>query len=691
MIFRIADTFTNSLASLSGEEQKMVKTVAFDLQMNPAHPGHRLHRIERVKDKNFWSVRVNRGLRIIVHNAEGSLMLCYVNHHDKAYQWAEKRKIQIHPRTGAAQLVEIRESVQKIIIPQYVTEKSVSRPLADKSRDELFNYGVPDEWIEDLLHADEDELLKIAERLPCEAAEAILSAATGVEPDIRRAPASLRDSFQHPDSLRRFRVMEDRDELERALNAPWEQWSVFLHPAQRAIVEGQYSGPVRVSGSAGTGKTIVAIHRAVYLAMQNPESRILLTTFSSSLAEVLESKLRILLHKQPRLGVQIEVHALDAYILTLHKRLFGEVHIINSTECYKILDQIINNHPGVSLSKTFLRSEWSDVVDQRQISSWDEYKNALRLGRRKRLSEEQRQHIWTIFDAVIHRLDDENKFTLARIYRKLEEYYGTSGRVPFNYIIIDEAQDISIPALRFLSSISKPNQQTLFFTGDLGQRIFQQPFSWATLGIDIRGRAHILKMNYRTSHQIRSSADKLLDMVIKDVDGNVEERRGTISVFNGLAPTIRLEENRSDEKNVIARWIAKRIDEGISPAGIGIIVRSEKETTRAQEVLETANIPARFLQPQIIQKSTVNEGAITIATMHLAKGLEFRAVVVMACDDDVIPSSARLGKVGDDSALEEVYITEKHLLYVACTRARDHLLITGIKPGSEFLEDMKQV
>lgn len=264
MEFRIADTFTDSLARLNGEEQKSVKTAAFDLQLNPAHPSLQFHRLDKAKDHNFWSVRVSSDVRLIVHRTATSLLLCYVNHHDEAYHWAERRKLETHPKTGAAQLVEIRETVQEIIVPRYVEapQASRSKPLlfAHISESELLSYGVPPEWLEDVRRSNEDTLLELADHLPAEAAEALLNLATGVTPRITQPIPASADPFKHPDAQRRFRAMNDIEELERALNYPWEKWTVFLHPAQRQVVEKDYSGPARVSGSAGTGKTIVALH-----------------------------------------------------------------------------------------------------------------------------------------------------------------------------------------------------------------------------------------------------------------------------------------------------------------------------------------------------------------------------------------------------------------------------------------------
>src|SRR5262245_10130997 len=165
MEFRIADTFTDSLVRLTGEEQKAVKTTAFDLQLNPANPGMSFHKLDKARDKNFWSVRVNRDIRLIVHRSEASLLLCYVGHHDKAYDWAERRKLETHPTTGAAQLVEIRETVKEVVVPVYRQAESTGpapRPVqttplfAGRPDGELLGYGVPAEWLGDVKTATED-------------------------------------------------------------------------------------------------------------------------------------------------------------------------------------------------------------------------------------------------------------------------------------------------------------------------------------------------------------------------------------------------------------------------------------------------------------------------------------------------------------------------------------------------------
>jgi hypothetical protein len=231
MEFLISDTFTASLARLSGQDQKVVKTTAFDLQMDPSRPGLRFHRLDKAKDTNFWSVSVTMDVRMIVHKTESSMLLCYVDHHDKAYEWAQNRKIEKHPHTGAAQLVEIRETIQQVMVSPYTVQpRTKPLPFAGKSDDELLCYGVPPEWLGDVKSADEDSILDLAVHLPAEAAEALVDIAVGRTPHARYCASVTANAFDHPDAKRRFRIIKDIQELEQALDMPWEKWSVFLHP-----------------------------------------------------------------------------------------------------------------------------------------------------------------------------------------------------------------------------------------------------------------------------------------------------------------------------------------------------------------------------------------------------------------------------------------------------------------------------
>jgi len=687
--FRIADTFTGSLARLTSDEQKAVKTTAFDLQMNPVSSGMSFHKLEKSKDKNFWSVRVSADIRLIVHKTSGSLLLCYVDHHDKAYDWAERRKLETHPKTGAAQLVEIRETVREITVPVYVQKELPIAPkralFADATDDELLGYGVPLDWLSDVRQATEDSLLLLADRLPAEAAEALLELATGGKPRVAAPVAMATNPFDHPDAQRRFRVMTNVEELQRALEFPWEKWTVFLHPEQRQWVERDYNGPARVSGSAGTGKTIVALHRASFLARSHPDARVLLTTFSDTLANALHTKLKRLLGNEPRLAERIDVHSLDAIGLRLYKSYVGPAKLADRATIREQVKLAASAASAHKFSLLFLLTEWEHVVDAWQLETWEAYRDVARLGRKTRLPEAQRAVLWSIFEKVRAGLKAQSVITHAGLFSTLASALLKGKNVPFDFAIVDEAQDIGVAHLRFFAALGGNRPNALFFAGDLGQRIFQQPFSWRTLGVDIRGRSRTLRVNYRTSHQIRTQADRLLGPEVADMDGNTEDRGDTISVFNGPSPSIRVLESEGEENKTVAAWISEQAKAGILPHEFGVFVRSTAQLVRACAAVKLVGIPFKILDEHVETAS----GHVSIATMHLAKGLEFRAVAVMACDDEIIPLQERIETVGEDSDLQEVYDTERHLLYVACTRARDHLLITSAGPASEFLDDLR--
>lgn len=593
MNVRIAKTFIDSLTKLTAEEQKAVKTTAFDLQMNPKNPGMKFHKLERIRDKNFWSVRVNNDIRLIVHRTDKSLLLCYVDHHDKAYSWEENRKLETHPKTGAAQLVKIREAVKDIVIPKYKPEEPAKHPiLPDISEEKLLEYGVPAEWLGEVKEADEDTLLDLVDHLPEEAAEALLNLAAGDVPSIIHSTSYKFTPFDHPDAQRRFRVMNNVEELKQALEYPWEKWMVFLHPAQRQLVEGDYNGPIRVSGSAGTGKTIVALHRAVFLARNNPNSRVLLTTFSDPLASLLKTKLKELVSNEPRTYERIEVKSMNSIGIRLYEINFGRPNIATNEKIKKLLIEVSKQKEEKNYSLNFLIKEWENVVDAWQLYTWESYRDVSRLGRKTRLSENQRDKLWSVFNFVRCKLKDQGLITYSDMFSRLANWFSQSNHLPFNYIVIDEAQDLSVAQLRFLSALGNDKPNSLFFTGDLGQRIFQQPISWKALGVDIRGRSRNLRINYRTSHQIRVHADRLLPPEVSDVDGVTEERRGTISVFNGPKPSVIVLETQKSEIKTVSNWLIERINENIKPHEIGIFVRSlkKKELKRAKYAVSEAGI-----------------------------------------------------------------------------------------------------
>ncbi|MER8911523.1 UvrD-helicase domain-containing protein [Mesorhizobium sp. M0854] len=684
----LADSFTASLARLANDEQKQAQLTAYTLMTEPDRPSLQFHRIDKSRDPNFWSVRVNRDLRIIVHKTGGSLMLAYVDHHDDAYTWAERRRIETHPATGAIQIVEVRERVEEIPSPAAPaqTEMTFEAPAAVPpifgrlGEEQILSVGVPEDWIADVQKATEESFFTLAGHLPQEAAEALLEyAATGILPP----PAlPVANPLAHPDTMRRLRVLEGVEELQAALDAPFEKWAVFLHPLQRQVVERDYSGPVRVAGSAGTGKTVVALHRVMRILRSDTEARVLLTSFSDPLAESLERKLAILAGGRQDITDRVTVASFRRIAEELYALTTGrKAHVADRETVRKLVEMAAADTGVTGFSSRFLLSEWENVVDAWHIESADAYADVPRMGRKNRLGQKQRETLWQVFSRVREGLRQRAQFTPAALFQHVTATYAGRKEKPFSHIVVDEAQDLGVAELRFLAAIAPAAPEALFFAGDIGQRIFQQPFSWLGLGIDVRGRSFTLKVNYRTSQQIRQMADRLLPRMIRDVDGLEDDRRDTVSVFDGIEPEVVIADDEVAEREAAATFIRSSLDNGIAPREIAIFVRSAEQLPRARAIAESAGLSFRTATTR-----RQDEESALVGIMHLAKGLEFRAVAVVACDEGVLPLAARVADVADEFELDEVIATERQLLYVAATRARDRLFVSGAQPGSEFLE-----
>lgn len=662
MTHRIADTFYDALAKLTPQEQKAVKQSAFDFQMDPTLPGLSMHRVDRARDPNFWTARVNRDIRMVIHKKDGQTLLAWVGHHDAAYRWAETRRIESHPRTGAIQIVEARETVEEVVVQRYV-EKAVElpRPLAAQEDDTLLSWGVPVDWLDTVRNVTEDTVLDIAGRLPTEAANAILSAAVGETPVPALVSAEGADPWAHPDTLRRFRVLENVEELQAALDAPWETWAVFLHPAQQEYVDRDFNGPARVIGSAGTGKTVVALHRAARLA-ESTDAKVLLTTFNRKLADNLREKIPQVASSDAMKRIVVE--ALPVLIARLHRDTFGDSEIVDETSLRHFLVEAAAEQ-GMNIDPDFLFDEWSLVVDAWNIRTQEAYRELPRLGRKVRMAASRRDALWQVFEAVRERLARVAVKTEAQLAHEFSE----GGILPFDHVLVDEAQDISVAELKLLGHQVGDKPNGLFFAGDIGQRIFRAPFPWTAAGIELRGRSRSLKVNYRTSHQIRCQSDRLLPETLVEADGNEESRSGVTSVFDGPVPTFHAFASSDTELEALVQWVRDRIkDDGVPPSELAVLLRNEVDTERYAKALSVENVQ--------------------IMLMHDAKGAEYRAVAIGALNDGTLPDEMRLLAARDEAQLDEVMNTERHLLYVAATRARDHLWMSGVEPVSEFLGDL---
>ena len=324
-------------------------------------------------------------------------------------------------------------------------------------------------------------------------------------------------------------------------------------------------------------------------------------------------------------------------------------------------------------SERFLLSEWTNVVDAWGLSSLEAYSTVERMGRKSRLGPNQRARLWPVFAAVQQALATERYTTWANVFTGLAKVLESRPSKPFDHVLVDEAQDLAPAELRFFAALAPAGPNGLFLAGDIGQRIFQHAYSWGSLGAEVRGRSHTLKVCYRTSQQICHAADRLLPTVLRDSGGLHDERRGIISVFDGPPPEVKSFRTIASEAETVRKAVEGWLNEGIATHEVGIFVRTPKLVVRARAAIDVL----------------ADAKEIVTAQMSLAKGLEFRAVIVMACDEGVLPLDERVADAAEEAELDEIYETERRLLYVACTRAREHLLLTGVTLASEYLADLQ--
>lgn len=685
-VIALTPTFEKSLVKLTAQEQAAVKQVPTDFMLNPSAPGHRLHKLN-CRERRFASISVNMDLRIIVLKDEAQLTFCYVGHHDDAYRWAERREVQVHPTTGAAQVVEFEEVVREVVREEVqVVQRRVEAPplFAEEEDGYLLSLGVPPAWLEAVKALDEDGLLAIADRLPEEAAEALMALATGDRPQPAAPVEEGADPFQHPDAKRRFWVASDQAALARALDAPWDRWIVFLHPSQRDAVERNFGGPARVSGGAGTGKTVVALHRAVHLAEISPNAQVLLTTYSRPLVAHLEQGLDRLAGASGDVRRRIRVEHLHKYAHELAAERPGfSFAPVTPKELSGFFDAALAEHPDVEATKEFLRAEFDAVIDYWGVKDWMTYRDIQRTGRGAALSPARRKQLWPIFESVMRQMREAGRMTFSDLAEAAREEVESRRDRPFRYVVADEVQDFGPREVRLLSALAPASARSHFFTGDVGQRIYRYPFSWLRAGVDIRGRAARLKINYRTTHQIKRYADRALGAVIAE-EGDEAEDRSALSLLFGPEPRVRRFGSPQEEAASLAEWFEALASEGFEDHEIAVFARTKKELKAVLEpALDLAGRSAR----KIGDERRSAGGGVWFGTLHAAKGLEFRAVAVVGCNADVLPHPNALAAADDDEGRAVAQARERQLFYVGCTRARDVLRVTCSGEASPFVID----
>lgn len=700
----LASDFLNSFAQIPRKQQGKVLAFVNKFKADPRSSGINYEKIQRAKDPNLRSVRIDKAYRGIVlkPERENVFVLLWVDHHDKAYEWAENKVSTIHPETGSLQILDVHQ-VEK-------AEESIRRP-PDAGLDGLFGsisdrhllrLGVPDGLIGMVKSLKTiEELEDTAAALPDEAHEALLFLAEGLtleevmrafgraEPPKNIEKEDFATALEQPDSKRRFWVMEDEMELEAMLLAPLEKWRVFLHPSQRDLVEKDWSGPCRVLGGAGTGKTVVAMHRAKWLAQHRfnkSTDRILFTTFTRNLAADIKENLEKICNKDTL--ARIEVVNLDQWVSDFLRRSGYEYKIDYGNKHEELWEKVVNLAPAESgLDASFFQEEWETVIQPQEISSLDEYMKASRVGRGVGLSRKARKEIWPVFEEYRIEMNEHGLREPDDAMRDARLILESKGEtLPYRAVIVDEAQDMGPQAFRLIRQMipGGDKQNDIFIVGDAHQRIYRHKLVLGQCGVRITGRSRKLFINYRTTEENRKWAvDLLKGVVVDDLDGEVDDRKGYKSLLRGVAPTVRFFKSFQDEVDFIANYLPALDNDSGELKDVCLVARTARLIDQYESALNNKGFETyrvRRSEPEDRSKPGVR-----LATMHRVKGLEFNRVIIAAVNDGIMPHDKAMGSNSDAGVLEESESRERALLYVAATRAKQEVLVTSFGKTSRFL------
>lgn len=670
------------------------------LMQNPAHPSLNYEAIRTAGDHRLRSVRVNEQYRLIVAHPDGSgsYVLLWVDKHDDAYMWASRHRLELGDEAAGLALVESPVREEQSAQPQTPATQAAPTPAPSEqgnlrlySDEQLAQAGVPEQHISALRACRTDaDVQRLLDDLSPAAANLVLDLWTGEpqavpvsapvepEPEAEAASVAVSDTLEmalrHPGSARHFVAITTEEDLRLALKYPLELWRVFLHPEQRAIVRAPLDGPALVSGGAGTGKTVVGLHRARYLASEvftEPTDRVLLTTFTANLADNLSTLMNSLCGDDLAVRKRIEVthvHSLAAAVRHQAREYFDT---LSEDQAHQVMRDAVQRCDTLGLPVSFYLAEWQEVAQEREALTEEAYLQIDREGRGRGLSRRQRAAVWKVLEAyarALEALKREEWATVVRRARHLIETHRVVLPKRYRAVIVDEAQDMGTPEMRFLLALLG-QQPNLLLLGDTRQQIYARGSFVRLLNIPI-GRRHMkLRLNYRTTEQIRSAASHVVTAV-HALTGESLGADDSISLLRGPTPQVQSFARPAEEEDAIVAALREALASGMLPEEIVVVARTSILLAHYGNILLAEGIPTSKIEG----KSSRGPG-VQLANMHRVKGLEFRAVFIVGCSAEALPQPY----TGDDDpvARAEHMERERRLLYVAMTRARELLWISG--------------
>ena len=700
----MASDFLTAFSRIPRKQQAKVLDFVNKFRTNPTLPGINYEKIEKWKDPKLRSVRIDQAYRGVVLKPEvGNVyVLLWVDHHDKAYQWAQNKVYHIHPETGGLQVVDVEEAQieeKTQAADAEIEEQGLFAGVRDRH---LLKLGVPEILLPVVRRIKtEEDLDRVADKFPQEASEALylLAAGYSVEETLRElekseVPATIdTDDFEkaleNADSKRRFFVVDDELELAAILNAPLEKWRVFLHPSQRKLVERNWNGPVRVLGGAGTGKTVAAMHRAKWLAQNvftGGNDRILFTTFTRNLAADIRENLAKIFADEA-LG-RIEVVNLDKWVSDFLRRNGYSSEIDYGKRTGPLWQRALDFAPPESgLAPSFYREEWERIIQPQGVSSLEEYMKAPRVGRGVRVSRSSRKAIWPVFEEYRLQLNEHGLKEADDAMRDARLLLHSKGDIlPYRTIIVDEAQDMGVQAFKLIRQMipGGDRENDLFIVGDAHQRIYRHKVVLGQCGINIRGRSKKLRINYRTTEETRKWAVSLLTGIsIDDLDGGQDDQKDYKSLLHGIVPEVRYFGSFREEIDFIVKYLQGIQQKEGSLIDVCLVARTHDLLKQYEASLREKGMEIYFIRRSEAEDRRVP--GLRLATMHRVKGLEFDRVIIAAVNEGVVPYEGSGSDSVDPVVQRESEVRERALLYVAATRAKKEVLVTSFGRVSMFL------
>ena len=704
----LSSDFFKALNKLPEKGRAKATSFVSKFRDNPRSPGLNYERIEGGKDPMIRSLRVDQDIRCIVRAPEegDTYVLLWIDKHDDAYQWARRRTCHVNRVNGALQVVDVEAAEVAVSDASnstnlQVESEKISSLFGHCDNDQLMLLGVPEALLPAVRAVCSDESLsRLIQWVPKDCVDGLILLAEGrqIEAVIdeleRKRPAHIDPedvaaALETYESKAEFLVITDDDELEAMLAAPLEQWRVFLHPSQRRLIERNWSGPVRVLGGAGTGKTVVAMHRARWLAQQLIKSgssgRVLFTTYTRNLSTDIRSSLTKIC--SPAELQRLEVIHLDGWVSTFLKGQGLPVRVFDQNArkaCWDLAMAIAD--PSLGLDRRFYEEEWKEVVLANGCRTQPEYLAARRVGRGTRLTRQNRAQIWPVFDAMRMELRQRGLWEPEEAKQSAAELIKESGLdARYAAVVVDEAQDLDVAGFSLLRTlVGQSHANDLFIVGDPHQRIYGKPLVLGRCGIEIRGRSSKLRINYRTTEETRAWATAVLNGIdFDDLDGGLDPATDYRSLLHGDEPLIKAFEDTAEEQKFLTTTLHQIQQEHGGLAATCIVARTNGGVEKLNVAMKRAGFTTRIINKD--ESDDPSDPALRIATMHRVKGLEFDQVFIPNLDINQLPLRVELDQRPDQLSRELFENQERSLLHVAATRAKKRVVITYSGKPSIFI------